>query len=391
MNRQRNGNRRKIFYGQKDPQISKISSRAILRRVVVCVTALVILQFSVLPAKPSPGLPSVVQDALQPFAFHSTDESAVNNLRNGTLGPFCLVHVGKTAGGTLSCQFGEWLAKSCPKQSKVSSRLRQHVLGKFHKARDWGCLKRKRLPAVWLFTLRHPLDRIVSWFYYEHPNFNLVNEIAGNRPYLYKDCYDSLDDLSQIGLHLAWRENRTAWFRNDSSSSDRRFSAACAKRAWDAVAGRVGYQYHNYYNYGYYKNWVDKVMKSTNYTILVIRSEHLEEDWTRLEMLYGGVPRFSSTEKRSRDDLFSTMRRHNSNSSVNIESYPNLCLALCREIKVYVTLLSRAINLTPKQLRASLSELEAKCPLLPTCKQPPILQFQDSARMIDVPGLRTDL
>ena len=140
-----------------------------------------------------------------------------------------------------------------------------------------------------------------------------------------------------------------------------------------------------------YKNWVDKVMKSTNYTILVIRSEHLEEDWTRLEMLYGGVPRFSSTEKRSRDDLFSTMRRHNSNSSVNIESYPNLCLALCREIKVYVTLLSRAINLTPKQLRASLSELEAKCPLLPTCQQPPILQFQDSARMIDVPGLRTDL
>jgi hypothetical protein len=364
---------------------------------------LVFVQYSLLQIRPP------VNQALQsPLSLHESvsiskgiihqqlDEKYSNSITgiHNSLGPYCLVHVGKTAGGTLSCRFGSWLAKNCKKQTNQRpSVLSKHVLGKLHKNRDWGCLKRNgrqrpELPAVWLFTLRHPLDRIVSWFHYEHLHLNHISETTSNRPALYGDCFDDMNDLSQIGLKQAWEYNSTnTETQPERESSDPNISPKCAKRAWNAITGKVGYEYHNFYNYRYYRDWVDHVMGPTNYTILVIRSEHLEEDWSRLEELYNHKQ--GSTNmivKGKQDDYFATVQRHKSNSSLSPDSYLNLCRALCQEIQIYSFLLKGAINLTPQQLQQSMDELHAKCPPMKKCENPPILQFHDDARVVGTPN-----
>ena len=169
-----------------------------------------------------------------------------------SLGPFCLIHVGKTAGGTVSCRLMNSggngrgrggrikLAKSCPttmsttttsrrpSTSTASSILSKYVVGKFHKSIDWGCIRNynnnrryvkrgsnnlltkpkqpspSKLPLYWLLIIRNPINRIISWYEYEHPQNTNVNEIIGNRPLLYEECYSTIYDLSTIGLEIAY-------------------------------------------------------------------------------------------------------------------------------------------------------------------------------------------
>jgi hypothetical protein len=386
--------------------------------LAISVGVLVVVQFSLPhnngPSRQPDDMP-VLDGGRQQAFLHSAGQvpvakpkssSTVDNTIAASLGPYCVVHIGKTAGGTLSCRFGTWLAKSCSQKYKEPSPFTAKVVGKFHKNRDWGCLKkRKKVPKIWLFTLRHPLDRIVSWFYYEHMDKANVHEIMGNRPLLYKDCFDSLDDLSQIGLKVAleYNGNNSTFVAAKNGQDPKRFSLVCAKRAWNAISGRVGYQYHNFYNYGYYKSWVDQVTGASSYNVLAIRSEHLEEDWGRLEYLYNNSNRRRRGQAPypdpghhhhhldgTRDEHFSTAQRHGSNSSaVSPSSYPNLCRALCQEIKVYTNLLIQAINLTPKQIQESLNELYAKCPkwTVTHCdNNPHILDVVDKARIDGIPG-----
>ena len=338
-------------------------------------------------------------------ASHNSNSSSSTS----SLGPYCLVHVGKTAGGTFSCRLGSWLAKNCKNQPTNNQRpsvLSRHVLGKIHKNRDWGCLKRNHinkkrleLPAVWMFSLRHPLDRIVSWFHYEHLHLNHIRETISNRRALYDDCFDDLNDLAQIGLKQAWEYQNNTNFKTNTdanTNTDPKMSPKCAKRAWNAITGKVGYEYHNFYNYRYYKEWVDHVMGPTNYTILVIRTEHLEEDWSRLEELYHhnhnrnhkqGSTNVIINKGKQQNDYFATVQRHKSNSSLlSPNSYLHLCRALCQEIKIYSFLLKRAINLTPQQLEQSMDELHAKCPPINKCENPQILQFHDDVPVVETPN-----
>jgi hypothetical protein len=408
--------------------------------LVMLVVMLVFVQSSLLQVLQAQRPPVDQAAMLSPQSLLLHDEKKYSNsnstaasIPNYSLGPYCLVHVGKTAGGTISCRVGSWLAKNCkkptrtshhhlqppqsqrpPSSSSSSSVLGKHVLGKIHKNRDWGCMKRNgrqrpELPAVWLFTLRHPLDRIVSWFHYEHLHLNHISETVSNRPALYDDCFDDMNDLAQIGLNQAWGYKHDINTNSNSNSntnpetlsereSDPNMSPKCAKRAWNAITGKVGYEYHNFYNYRYYKDWVDHVMgPTTNYTILVIRSEHLEEDWGGLEELYnnhkqkgGSTNRTIGVNKgKQQDDYFATVQRHKSNSSsLSPDSYLNLCRALCQEIQIYSYLLKRAINLTPQQLEQSMDELHAKCPppIIMKCDEnPPILQFHDDVRVVGTP------
>jgi hypothetical protein len=366
------------------------------------VAILVFVQYSSLQVLQRPPVNQALQSPLslhepvsisKEIVHQQLDEKYSNSTADihNSLGPYCVVHVGKTAGGTLSCRLGSWLAKNCKKQTNQRpSVLRHHVLGKIHKNRDFGCMKRNgrqrsELPAVWLFTLRHPLDRIVSWFHYEHLHLNHVSETISNRPALYDDCFDDMNDLAQIGLKQAWEYNTNAETQPERES-DPKVSPKCAKRAWNAITGKVGYEYHNFYNYRYYRDWVDHLMFPTDYTILVIRSEHLEEDWIRLEELYNHKQGTTNMiVKGGKDNYFANVQRHKSNSSLSPDSYLNICRALCEEIQIYSFLLKRAINLTPQQLRQSMDELHAKCPQMKKCENPPILQFHDDVRVAGTP------
>lgn len=105
-----------------------------------------------------------------------------------------------------------------------------------------------------------------------------------------------------------------------------------------------------------------------NATLMVIRTEHLVDDWNSVEA-------YLSAHKISGDKTekpFVADERHfkDSNKSdkteadkyLSEEARALLCSALCREIQTYKEILSRAVNLRPEDLAVSLQELNVSCP-----------------------------
>ena len=223
--------------------------------------------------------------------------------------------------------------------------LPQYATNIMHVNRD-SCRREKI--GLYLFTLRDPLHRLMSWFTYERPSSNQTemtpHRLKRIRP-LFVDC--GFDTISQLGEAMSSKHN-----------------AVCAKRAWHAVTGAEGYAYHNQMNYGFYWNALPrKARKSAR--MAAIRTEHLEEDWysvERVSLHYNGTIVDSNSNstifgkknesvKQKEDTLLSELAQH------------NLCAGLCREIQIYKMLLRRAENLSPADVEESLGELELNCPV----------------------------
>ena len=129
-------------------------------------------------------------------------------------------------------------------------------------------------------------------------------------------------------------------------------SPECKQRARDMLRGTVRYENHHYYNYQYYYEGIPKGAK-----ILVIRTEHMEEDWNKLELGLGGeemtnidFPRDNTNQKEDRDLILGDEERM------------LLCHELCQEILVYKSILERAMNIDDSQLETSMEELRGICP-----------------------------
>lgn len=281
----------------------------------------------------------------------------------------CFVHVGKSAGSTLSCYLG-FLHGRCqsyfdsdshsfvPKIKKAPGLLPDAVTHMIHVSYN-DCTRQEF--DYYMYVVRDPLSRLKSWFTYEHPmdipegpKFKYWSDVQK----LYIDCaFDTLNQLGEIGLA-------------DNSENDKSDLTICQRRARYAVTGREKYYFHNYYNYGYYQNQVERYHNDSSSKILVIRSEHLETDWNSIEMdiLHGEVngsfsslssfKHTNSSPKRPQDLVLSDVARQ------------RICRYLCDEIQVYKGLLQSALNLKPSEVEISMRELEFQCPieaLSPTC------------------------
>jgi hypothetical protein len=121
--------------------------------------------------------------------------------------------------------------------------------------------------AYYLFTLRNPVDRIISWFAYEHPTEHTSLSSHPQKKKLFIDCYYTLEEPSIDGL-----------------GGDRK--RTCSQREWKAIQGDIGYRYHNYYNFAYYRKQME--MHDPKGLIIAIRTEHLLEDWNLIENMLGG-------------------------------------------------------------------------------------------------------
>lgn len=263
----------------------------------------------------------------------------------------CFVHIGKTAGSTLSCFLG-FQYPACKDHIKlIPGNLPLVTTNLIHTHYD-TC---KRAPiALYLFTLRDPLQRLLSWFTYERP-YNGMSErqFLAKRP-LYLDCgYQSMDAVG-----LALREgNRTE----------------CARVAWRAVQGRHGYMSHNKYNYGHYWRMVleQQQQNSTSHAeaprIVVVRTEHLEQDWKSVEALVSAAAAKNNRQANSSTNVefprknISTKKEQDRHLSAT--AHRNLCDALCEEIQVYKKLLRFAENLMPEDIDESMQELRNHCPI----------------------------
>ena len=261
---------------------------------------------------------------------------------------------GKAGGSAVGCSLG--FSLRCGNTTQKDGMLPMITGHAFH--RDvYNCHDNS---AHFLFTVRDPIDRARSAFYYDRPD-----ESCQDSPYLrkmskfYFDCpFFNIEDYVQSGLN-----------RGGSAIA----SNHCKRMARRVLMGthNVG-PTHLYYNYQYYQEAVPK-----DASILVLRNEHLIEDWNNIEEL---VSRrrdgHKSDIQKIKEDSFPRMNVNTWSNEEELylsdESTAILCKALCNEIQQYKHILKRAINISNEQLQVSLDELKRKCPdevVKDTCRQ----------------------
>eukprot|EP00977_Amphora_coffeiformis_P005693 scaffold1204_cov179-Amphora_coffeaeformis.AAC.2 len=323
----------------------------------------------------------------------------------------CLIHVGKSAGSRVRCELNR-IRRGLPclrEGPPPPSALFRTVKGVVHMAHA-SC----RATNAYVVVLRNPLDRIRSWYFYEHPK-GVYYELAAKQYrivtptqrafYQWDDnnnnntgCFRTLDEFARnVILPMTTApQNETNSFHNDTASIPS--SSFCQQLAWDVATGKKACRDHNHYNYAFYRNKIKQLFppnnnknnnnnnnnnNNTNKTItkLAIRTEHVAEDWDEIERAFvrgrqrkkaaaaivavvvNGTARFHNTTSRN-------ARRTNDTdhdavfgpTTLSDLGRRNLCAALCEEMQIYKQFLWEAQNLSPQQVHESLRELVASCP-----------------------------
>eukprot|EP00985_Skeletonema_marinoi_P033048 scaffold40315_cov226-Skeletonema_marinoi.AAC.8 len=248
----------------------------------------------------------------------------------------CFMHVGKAGGSTIGCLLGFSLHCDTNNQT-VTSLLAATTAHATHR-----CVHDCSDEAAYnLFVVRDPLTRALSAFNYGKQKLLEKNSTSKGwvrDKELIFDCeFASLNDLAERGLV------------KDSHNA----TEECRVRAKNALLGTETSLIHWYYNYQYYYEMV-----SPDANIVVIRNEHIVDDWNAVETLLGGdadftqehVPVNNAREKKPEEVYLSDAAK------------VVLCETLCNEIQVYKTILKRAQNIKNEQYVQSMQELVTSCP-----------------------------
>mmetsp|Transcript_9001 Transcript_9001/g.17961 ORF Transcript_9001/g.17961 Transcript_9001/m.17961 type:complete len:413 (+) Transcript_9001:142-1380(+) len=251
----------------------------------------------------------------------------------------CFAHVGKAGGSSIGCMLGFLL--HCGDDEKtnfqsVPSLLAATTAHSFHR----GVYDCSDEAANYLFVIRNPLARALSAFNYAKPDLSEKHPFS--KKYkdkeIYVDCdFWTLNDLAERGL-----------VKGNNGASDE-----CKDRAKKALLGTENNLVHWFYNYQFY---YESMPPDAN--IVVIRNEHIVDDWNAVETLLGGaadltkesLPVNNQYEKKPEEVYLSDAAK------------VVLCETLCNEIQVYKTILKRAQNINKEQYIQSMQELVTSCP-----------------------------
>mmetsp|Transcript_7202 Transcript_7202/g.15716 ORF Transcript_7202/g.15716 Transcript_7202/m.15716 type:complete len:564 (-) Transcript_7202:51-1742(-) len=294
---------------------------------------------------------------------HSTSLAQYQKKNNATgKKSISFLHIGKAGGSSLVCHMRGALAFGyhCPqyssnaqtilgfpldgdKESQISKMVNCYVHYDFR----MHCYDNPTLAI----NVRNPIDRLASWYHYEHlENMQVLwtDRIRScGQQMLYK-CYNSFHDLAQYGL-AGIRPPPTDLLRVQYNASEE----ICRHWAWATVQGTAPASFHNVWNY----DWFGSPAIAFDKEIIAFRTNHVEEDWRNVDILLGGdgsVP----TRMHLNDATQKQIPVYN--KTISEEGYLNLCRALCHEIQIYKQLLTRAINLNETDVLESLQELN--CP-----------------------------
>ncbi|KAL3790218.1 hypothetical protein HJC23_005590 [Cyclotella cryptica] len=253
----------------------------------------------------------------------------------------CFVHVGKTGGSSIGCSLG--FSLHCTNSSRVMGGLLPRRTTRLFHADTYDCFDDS---AYFMFVVRDPVRRIQSDFLYERPlNERILKkyfpEYFQNRKSYYLDCpFRTMEDVVRYGLLM----NSTA-------------REECKMRAYTALWGTKHFACHHYFNYQFHLEGLPKDAR-----ILVIRNEHMVQDWNTIEHFIGG--------QKDIIPLNVTLDRMNVNRNPQAERDKHLspasrrivCAQLCNEIVNYKKILRLALNLDPSDVRQSMNELRLQCP-----------------------------
>ena len=299
---------------------------------------------------------------------------------------YCLIHVGKTADSAVSCEvcgLQDRRELKCSKtvQKTKPSALQRAFAGRYHmlgqRKRCENAFARKEF-REFIVTLRNPIDRITSWYYYEHPA--TITSKYRNHCHLKQlhrwvnstdGCFASLDEFARSAMP----RNQSGYNGGEQLTKDSKGNrVVCSDLAYKVASGKTPCPAHNFFNYQYYEQSIQKMSKELNIArkvrLFAIRTEHLASDWDGLENLYsmGTDPSSGNGQQKAivgvgRFQVRSgTVTSGKSSIELSDEGRKGLCVALCLDIQAYKRLLYRAQNLETSEVMRSLDELRLTCP-----------------------------
>jgi hypothetical protein len=276
--------------------------------------------------------------------------------------PGAFLHLAKTGGSTLShllrhgCH-STVLPKPCRNVTAELQQQQPHqresylsLLSTYYHIPDFAKLVNNYTHyAFYTLTLRDPLDRTLSSLVYTHPANQAVlgNHVRYRHRQFYEPCFPDLDQFA-AALHSfqADRPNR---------------NPPCVNKAHRALHNQAQWVEHLYYDAKYMTNVIP-----AGRPILVIRMEHLADDWRSANRALGQDDTTVLPPQQQLRQIDTHQRLPVGRDNLQDESRRYLCEALLDEYQAYLALVWQAINLQERDRWEVYDRARQHCPELNT-------------------------
>jgi hypothetical protein len=284
------------------------------------------------------------------------------------------VHVGKAGGETIKSILSAGCHSRKNKRRKAkclqqlpNSTISDTIQSYFH------CLSMPpgaaNYSTSYLYNLRHPVDRTISWYRYiapqnchkddpKSPSCSTAwamsqNPHNGWESDFFGRCFPTVEDWAQalaLGLAMPTTPKTTTasnsfpmmMATSNSSSSNH---TDCSELAWSSLAGNIdinkhGVAAHMVFNFRYYTK--KTIGKFPSKEVLVVRTENLWQDLGDLDRLLGGDGAFGHLHGSS---VTHGSENYKNRRSISESGAKLLCCALQDEMNIFRDLMNRATNL----------------------------------------------
>ena len=248
----------------------------------------------------------------------------------------------------------------CDPQRKTETAISRHIVTYFHLSAPAF----KRNEKVWsskltntlLFTIRNPVDRIISAFHF-HYNTRYPNE---------RSEYDA-NDSGAIFFHDCFPNATVSTAIEAIQAKPHPISTDCRQTAHFAFQGYVSPRMlhkaqrkfpHFFYNYQWYLERYFTMDATPD--VVVIRTSHLWEDATAIDRALGGGDvafRKPGTAYTHGSEKF----QKNDQDLLTEEHFTSLCCILHRDLQAYQWIVRMARNLKHEEKQETIQDLMQTC------------------------------
>jgi hypothetical protein len=274
------------------------------------------------------------------------------------------VHVGKAGGETIKSILSAGCQSRKNKRRKnqclehlPNSRISDTVKSYFH------CFSMPSGAAMdatsYLYNLRHPVDRTISWYRYVSPKnchqedpkspscgtawaMN-QNPDSGWETEFFGRCFPTVEDWAQALATTT--ATSTLAVAPSNSTADTSNRTDCSELAWSSLAGEISIDKHPVaaHMVANFNHYTEKtITRFPLKEVLVVRTEHMWQDLGNLDQLMGGDGAFGHLHGSS---VTHGSENHKDRRPISPAGAKMFCCALQGELRIFQDLLNRATNL----------------------------------------------
>mmetsp|Transcript_3312 Transcript_3312/g.6333 ORF Transcript_3312/g.6333 Transcript_3312/m.6333 type:complete len:517 (+) Transcript_3312:198-1748(+) len=316
------------------------------------------------------------------------------------------VHIGKSGGSTISsllrngcmesiqgkpCEPNRWEKFPGPagRSETTASRRISFYLHTPHAEQGKLPDYYSRVTSI-VAVARDPLERFFSAFLTRHPKnmdetrsrnkrARMIAELRGEPEPLwakkvwpngkpdaneeqrvaFRACYPNVEEFAhcvEIPRGERVYNGTIQWWWRDAWKY-KNISLDCGELCRDVVLGRSEFVHHARWGYQAFLNPLPQDRE-----VFVIRTNYLWNDWIHVNNLLGSTYDVPVPSKKDAERVINARGRLPVRNNVSEKGKRILCRCLKEEIRMYINLLNRAVNLSDEDVRVTLEDLQRNCP-----------------------------